>query len=214
MERVIRMASGEDLDFVAWAMLQAARSHLERGFWDIMLARPEPECLEFLKKLAQTPTRSGFHLSRFLIAEEDGRPASALCGFEPREAGGEEVNHAVAEAIEAMGWERSEVAAMLERFAPLRTCHAEAPGGTWVIENVATAPESRRHGHVDALTARIIDLGRKRGHRIAQVSVLIGNDPAQQAYEKAGFTVADEKRHPDFAKAMGAPGMRRLVREL
>lgn len=214
MERTIRRAKDEDLEFAAWAMLQASRSHLEHGFWDIMLARPEPECLEFLKKLAQTPTRSWFHLSRFLIAKETGRPVSALCGFEPREAGGQEVNHAVAEAIEAMGWEQSELAAILDRFPPVATCVSDTPAGTWVIENVATAPQSRRRGHVDALLARIIDIGHKRGHRVGQISVLIGNDPAQRAYEKAGFTVADEKRHPDFEKAMGAPGMRRLVRDL
>jgi hypothetical protein len=54
--------------------------------------------------------------------------------------------------------------------------------------------------------------GRERGHTQSQIAVLIGNTPAQRAYESAGFRVADEKRHPDFERAIGSPGIRRLLR--
>jgi RimJ/RimL family protein N-acetyltransferase len=60
----------------------------------------------------------------------------------------------------------------------------------------------------------VLDQGRKKGHGIAQISVLIGNTPAQYAYEKIGFKVADEKRNPDFLAVVGEPGMRRLLLEL
>jgi ribosomal protein S18 acetylase RimI-like enzyme len=42
----------------------------------------------------------------------------------------------------------------------------------------------------------------------------IGNFPAQRAYEKHGFKVIDEKRHPDFEAEIGSPGMMRLLRDL
>jgi ribosomal protein S18 acetylase RimI-like enzyme len=74
-------------------------------------------------------------------------------------------------------------------------------------------PEFRRRGHVDALMAEILEEGRRRGSRVAQLTVLIGNLPAQRAYEKVGFRVHDEKRHPDFEKALGAPGFMRMVRD-
>jgi ribosomal protein S18 acetylase RimI-like enzyme len=42
----------------------------------------------------------------------------------------------------------------------------------------------------------------------------IGNTPAQKAYEKHGFKVVDEKRHPAFEEEIGSPGMVRLLRDL
>ena len=44
--------------------------------------------------------------------------------------------------------------------------------------------------------------------------MLIGNDAAQRAYEKNGFVVIDEKRHPEFEAAYGCPGARLLRREI
>ncbi len=44
--------------------------------------------------------------------------------------------------------------------------------------------------------------------------MLIGNTPAQMAYEKVGFVVDEEKRHPEFEAVIGAPGMMRLLRPL
>ena len=82
----------------------------------------------------------------------------------------------------------------------------------WVIEWVATRPEYRGKGLVHALLHDILDPGRERGHAQAQIAVLIGNTPAQRAYEGVGFRVADEKTHPDFERAVGSPGIRRLLR--
>ncbi|HZC44953.1 MAG TPA: hypothetical protein VE243_00675, partial [Candidatus Acidoferrum sp.] len=59
-----------------------------------------------------------------------------------------------------------------------------------------------------------LEIDRRKGRKVGQISVLIGNDPAQKAYEKAGFKVADEKRHPEFQRAVGEPGMRRLLQDL
>ena len=60
--------------------------------------------------------------------------------------------------------------------------------------------------------AEILEAGRTRGHRLAQLTILIGNVAAQRAYEKAGFRVRDEKRHRDFQALLGAPGFMRMVR--
>jgi RimJ/RimL family protein N-acetyltransferase len=60
------------------------------------------------------------------------------------------------------------------------------------------------------------NIARSRGYRVGQISVMIGNTPAQRAYEKAGFKVADEKRHPDFREGSRRAGdaMRRLLRDI
>ena len=50
------------------------------------------------------------------------------------------------------------------------------------------------------------------GTQRTKLAVLIGNTPAQRAYESVGFRVADEKTHADFERAVGCPGIRRLLR--
>ena len=50
----------------------------------------------------------------------------------------------------------------------------------------------------------------ERAATIADIGVLIGNDPAQRAYEKAGFEVTGEKRHPEFEAVYRCPGIRSL----
>ena len=89
-------------------------------------------------------------------------------------------------------------------------CAPEHAPGAWIVENVATLPEFRRRGLVDQLLEEILEKGRTAGASVAEVGVLIGNDPAQRAYEKAGFAVVDEKRHPEFEAAYKCPGIRLL----
>jgi translation initiation factor 4G len=69
-------------------------------------------------------------------------------------------------------------------------------------------------GASSKLLEAILDQGREHGFRLAQVSYYIGNTPAENAYNKAGFKFADEKRHPDFEALIGCPGMVRLLCEL
>lgn len=214
MEAKIRPACREDVPFIAWVALQAARSHLPRGLWDILLDRPERECLGYLEKLAQTPTKTFFHFSRFIVTELEGRPVAGLCGYEAGESGFEVLAAAALEAIRLNGWSDSELSAMVERIVPLRRCEPDTCPGAWIVENVATLPDFRRRGLVNQLLGTMLATGRKLGHRYAQISVLIGNTPAQKAYEKVGFRVIDEKRDPEFHRVMGEPGTRRLLMEL
>ncbi len=69
-------------------------------------------------------------------------------------------------------------------------------------------------GLIDSLMAAILERGRQRGATHADIGVMSGNDPAQRAYEKAGFRVTGEKRHPDFERVWGCPGLRALTRRL
>ena len=86
--------------------------------------------------------------------------------------------------------------------------------GAWIIEDVATRPEFRRQGLVDTLMQEIMERGRKRGATVSDISVFIGNDSAQRAYEKAGYAVVEERRHPEFEAVYKTPGVRTLRRSL
>src|SRR5258706_15034435 len=87
MGPAIRRALPEDADFIARSILAAQRGHRPRGWFDIALNRPEPQCLSFVARIAHARTVSWWHTSQFLIAEVEGSPAAALCAL-PAAGGG------------------------------------------------------------------------------------------------------------------------------
>jgi ribosomal protein S18 acetylase RimI-like enzyme len=213
MSVTIRRGEAADAAFLARVMMLASRGHLQRGVWDLITGGPEENCLDYLRRLALAQPVSLCHYSSFIVAEHDGLPAAALCGFDPRAGGWQMLGDAMQNVQREKGWTRADEKASADRTAPVWQCTFDTLEGAWVIESVATMPEFRRRGLADSLMAEILEIGRARGHRIAQLTILIGNVAAQCAYEKAGFGVKDEKRHRDFEAALGAPGFMRMVRD-
>jgi translation initiation factor 4G len=200
--------------FIAWTVLTAFRSHLRRGLWDFYVGDDESQCLRYLETLATTATPHWAHYSSFLVAEVDGTPAAALCGYFDEERGIPALQAGSGEADARLGRTAEETRASMQRIAPILFVMPEHSPGVWIVENVATWPDFRRRGLIDALMSAILECGRQRGATHADIGVMIGNDPAQRAYEKAGFQVTGEKRHPDFERVWGAPGIRALTRQL
>ena len=122
---------------------------------------PEQDCLVFLKQLALTESRSFSHYSRFILAELDGCPASALCGYNPEDASISKFQQAAQEVANGLGWSDDETEVFCQRFGPYVTCMLEEPAGTWVIENVATLPRFRKRGLMNSLFQRILEMGRE-----------------------------------------------------
>lgn len=207
-------ARSDQAGFIAWVGLTAFRSHRPRGLWDFFVAGDEAQCLRYLEALGTTRTPHWAHYSSFLVALVDGRPAAALCGYFEEERGTPALQAGSAEADERLGRTAEDAQAGMLRIAPVFHVMPEHTPGAWIVENVATGPEYRRQGLIDSLMAAILERGRQRGATQADIGVMIGNDPAQRAYEKAGFQVIGEKRHPDFERVWGAPGIRSLTRRL
>jgi GNAT superfamily N-acetyltransferase len=214
MDIEIRPACADDASLLAWVMLMAARSHLQRGIWDILIGRPEEECLTFLEHLAVTDELHMCHYTGFLVAEVGGHPIAALSGYDPLMLPEATVGPAMAVVMDKMGLTPEDMSTGQKGLAAYFTCHPEPYEGAWIVESVAARPESRRQGIISRLLKEILEVGRQRGFLIAQVSFQIGNTPAQLAYEKAGFRFFDEKRHPDFQAEFGCPGIVRLLRDL
>jgi len=207
-------ATPEHAPFIAWVALTAFRSHLERGFWDFMIEGDESSKLRYLETLATTEQLHWSHYSTFLIAEVDGTPASALCGYFEEELGGPTLRLAGMEANQKIGRSEDTAAAGFDRAKSIMNVVPEHVAGTWIIENVATLPEFRRRGLVDRLMAEIMDRGRARGATVSDISVFVGNDGAQRAYEKCGFAVVAEKLDQEFESVYKTPGVRTLRRSL
>ena len=209
----IRSATQSDASFLAWAMLTAARSHLPRGWFDIVLEKPEADCLEFLRRLARTESRSWWHWSRFHVAEVDGAPAATLCAFRAGDAYPLS-GAAMGEVFASYGLSEAEQNAMWGRGSYIFTCTFEDAPDAWTIENVATLPQHRRRGLVASLIAHVLPIGKRSGAHETQISYLIGNEPAAHAYAQAGFAFYGERRSPEFQTATTSPGIVRVVKPL
>jgi ribosomal protein S18 acetylase RimI-like enzyme len=210
----IRRATADDAEFLAWTTLSASRSHLPRGVWDFFIGADERGCLDYLRRLAIAEPRSLCHWDAFRVAEVDGEPAAALCGFEFRAGGWLIVAQAMASVQRDLGWTEADLAAARERVAAIWACFAPDVGADWGIENVATRPEYRRRGLSGLLLGEMLREGRERSRKLAQITAFIGNDDAISVYQKAGFRFADEKRCPDMETVLKTPGFFRFLQEI
>jgi ribosomal protein S18 acetylase RimI-like enzyme len=213
----VRRATERDLDLIAWVMLAAARSHLDRGIWEYLNDQDEAQTLEFLRRVAVSDTVHLFHHSLFLVGELDGEPGAAMCGYDSGTQGFDVFGPVMAEASASMGIDMTDaeygrrLGVMLSGFV---LDHDEPPGPRWVVENVATKPGFRRRGLVDALLHQLLGHGREKGFSHAQIGVYIENERARRAYVKAGFEVVAEARSDDFEKEIGCPGSELLLQAL
>ena len=213
MTPAIRPARPEDAGFIAWTILTAQRGHRPRGWFDITLNLPEPQCLAFVRRIATAQRQSWWHVSQFIIAELEGEPAAALCALP---AAG--TRAAARLAIEEVAAERcldaSELSAIWRRGAYAANCWVQGGDGDWLLEHVAALPSHRGRGLVQALIDRALAAGKAAGFKRASISFLIGNEAAERCYAKAGFGFAEEKRDPAFEALTGAAGFRRFERAI
>ena len=203
----IRSARPEDADFIARIILSSMRGYRSRGWFDVALGWSETNCLDFIARLATARAISMWHVSQFLVAEIDGKPVAALCAV-PAANAGILAWRAIEEVGFATGLAAWELDAIRQRGTYTRACWVQGGEGDWMVEHVATDPAYRGRGLVQALMARALEKGREAGFSRATISFLIGNEPAERAYAKAGFVFADEKRDPAFEAIIGAPGFR------
>ncbi|MEJ0044072.1 MAG: GNAT family N-acetyltransferase [Rhizomicrobium sp.] len=212
MTTSFRAATPDDSRFLGWAMFIAARGHLPRGWFDIVLQRPIEFGVAFCARLANAKARSWWHHSFFTVAEVDGEPAAAACAF-PDDAPYMVSGEAMAEASDRMGIGKAEQAQLWPRGSFILSA-TTGEDDCWTIENVATWPDHRGRGVARGLIAHMMDDMRRNGPKRAQISFLIGNVPAEHSYRSCGFLFAEDKTDEDFAAAMGVPGIRRLARDL
>jgi len=209
----IRPARREDARFIARNILASQRGPLPRGWFDVALGWDEPECLAFVERIALAQTRSWWHITRFIVAEVAGEPAASLCAL-PAADTGIAARAAIEEVATAIGLSAADLKAIFRRGNYSRNCWVQGGKGDWLIEHVATLPEYRGRGLVQALIDHAVAAGAQAGFTRASISFLIGNEAAERCYAKAGFAFAEEKRDPAFEAITGAPGFRRFVRAI
>ena len=212
MDTTFRPATPDDAPFLGWAMMMAARGHLKRGWFDIVLQRPEEFCVAFCARLAIAKAKSWWHHSLFTIAEVDGVVAAAACAF-PDETPYHVSGQALLEAAQKSGIDAAEQTQLWPRGKFILSA-TSGDANSWTIENVATRPDFRGRGVATALIRHLLTRVRDSGPKHAQISFLIGNEPAEHCYLGCGFSFAEDKTAVKFESVMGVPGIRRLVRSI
>jgi GNAT superfamily N-acetyltransferase len=210
MAETIRVGRADDAAFIAHTVLLSQRCHRPLGWFDFALAQAEPQVLGFLEKIAVAKPRSWYHVSQFLIAEIDGKPAAALCAMPARETRGT-MRAAIEEVALSSGVSAAEI---FTRGAYARNCWVQGGDEDWLIEHAASQPSARGRGLMQTLLTEALTAGKVAGFSRASISFLIGNDAAERCYTKAGFTFAEEKRDPAFEALTGSPGFRRFARTI
>ena len=205
----IRRARPDDVRFLAWVILAATRSHRPRSFFDLLLLDSDEERTGLIEELVLQEKPSWWHWSLFWIALQGGEPAAALSGFDPQRLVA--ANDAVPAALAARGIGGERLAAGLARCAPMFTCFHQPTPGAWVVESVATRPEARGAGLAHALVDHVLAEGRDGGYETSQLTIMIGNTPAQRVYESRGFRINAEKRSADFEAVIGSPGLAQMT---
>jgi ribosomal protein S18 acetylase RimI-like enzyme len=209
----IRPARPEDASFIARNILSSQRGPLPRGWFDIAFGWDEPQCLAFVECITLAQTQSWWHITQFIIAEVEGEPAASLCAL-PAEGTEAAARASIQEVATAIGLSATDLKAIFRRGAYGANCWVQGGEGEWLIEYVATVPEYRGRGLVQALIEHALAAGRQAGFKQASISFLIGNEAAERCYAKAGFSFAEEKRDPAFEALTGAPGFRRFGRAI
>jgi ribosomal protein S18 acetylase RimI-like enzyme len=210
---VIRPARADDASFIARNILASQRGPLSRGWFDIALGWDELQCLAFVERIAVAQQCSWWHVSQFIIAEVEGKPAASLCAL-PASGTRAAVRAAIEAAADEAGLDPSKAMAIFRRGAYAANCWVQGGEGDWLIEHVATLPEYRGRGLVQALIEHALQAGKAAGFKRASISFLIGNEAAERSYSKAGFAFAEEKRDPAFEALTGSPGFRRFTRAI
>jgi GNAT superfamily N-acetyltransferase len=210
MAPVIRQGRTDDAAFIARTVLLSQRGPRPLGWFDFALAQAEPQVLDFLARLAVAGPRSWYHVSQFLIAEVEGRPAAALCAMPARETP-DTMRAAIEEVASSSSLSAADIFA---RGSYARSCWVQGGEADWLIEHVASQPSARGRGLVQALIDHALAAGKSAGFERASISFLIGNEAAEQCYAKADFAFAEEKRDPAFEVLTGSPGFRRFARTI
>ncbi len=198
----IRKATEEDAPLLAWAIMTGSRDGKASGLFDVIFqCADDAELLDVLARLVTTATKSYCHYSNFIVAEDGGKVAGVLCGYEPRIAPREIFTKALAEVGVDESYE--------ERIAAHLLCVPAIDRQTWVLDFIAEPSGSHSFEVIREMVQKSLLTARLKGYRKVQTMVEIGSRPNQLLFEKLGFSFEDEKRSDYYKELFGRAGIMR-----
>lgn len=210
----IRKAQQEDGAGLADMIMMAGRNHISRAIIEYLLGGKPNDCMTFLQMLLITSSPHLFHYSCYTVAEDADGLVGVMGGYDPQTMGYPAFHAAVPEVSPILGWSEAEQNLVKERTDKLVPCMPQIADGVWVIDRGATKPEARRQGAASQLVEQVAAEAKEQGFGKVQVNVYLGNEPAIKMYEKAGFSIVEEKPDEFFERMIGVPGMVSLTRDI
>jgi len=215
MQVNIRPATEKDISFIAWAMFTAARSHLTECPWCTIFCESETQTLSLLERTIQLPELYWSYISNFWVAEVNGVPAAAMCAFAPSNEKTQDLASVQLSILRPeSAYSKEHCLEVSRRLAVASLGLPDELLDVWGVESVAVVPEFRGKGVADLLFRHVLQEGRKRGFKRAQIMCLLGNEQAQRAFERNGFNVVSQKTNNEFEALFGTAGAKLLVQEL
>lgn len=208
MEISIRDATADDAEFLAWAILTAARGNLAKpSIWEQVISGSQHDREALIAKLVVAEPACIAHFEGFVIAEHQGLPIAAACGYIPAEKPPEAFTSALLSVVEKMGWSHEQQLALLDGFAVFARCLPMGYQQNWVLEYIATKTDYRSSGVTKVLLNDLLECGREAGATSAQVAYFIGNEAAKKSYRKLGFKEVNKIVDSEFESQYGVPGV-------
>lgn len=211
MDHKMRPAREADATDIARLYYLAGKSHAERSAYDLMIDGLEgmtDERVEVLSKWATAATVSWFSYRYYTVMDVDGHVASGLATFTVEQFSNRPAGKAIMEA----GWSIQDMLAMTRRMTVWDKADPGKRDDYLIVEHVATFEPYRRNGFTSKLLEDAIRKGREGGFKGLQLEIMLGNTPAINAYEKAGFTLEKTIEDKEFAEYFTpAPGLGRML---
>jgi ribosomal protein S18 acetylase RimI-like enzyme len=206
----IRPARPQDVEAAAQLLYISERAVAQTSIYDFLFPGSMEERLEKIAWLYLNGYETVNYYQKYKVAEIDGEVASILCTSVSED---DRLGHWF-NAFRRMGFSRLEFAAMLWRIRFYWKVDIRFPDNILIIGNVATFPRFRRQGTAKALLEDALAQARREGYDEIQLSVMIGNDAAQAAYEQIGFKVVETKTSSILEKKLGCIGYHRMALKL
>ena len=215
MEISIRDATADDAEFLAWAILTAARGNLTKpSVWERVISGSQQDREALIAKLVVAEPACIAHYEGFVIAEHQGLPIAAACGYVPAEKPPEAFTTALLSVVEKAGWRHEQQLALLDGFKVFSRCLPMGYQHDWVLEYIATKPDYRGSGVTKELLNDLLECGREAGATTAQVAYFVGNEAAKKSYKKLGFNEFKQLVDSEFESLYGVAGVVHMNRAL
>jgi GNAT superfamily N-acetyltransferase len=210
MNIVIRQAKANDKEFIINSIVEAEKSGSDMISYCAIFSITEHELHDILGNiLDEEMDGQEFCISNFLVAEVDGQKAAALSTWIEQGSGMIKSNL----LLYFLGGDKITIAA--PHLSLLNEINIRREAGALQVECVYTDKKFRGLGLIKQLIEESIKWRLTQGNSFtkAQVILLKNNDSAIRAYEKAGFSIAQEKQCPEKNILKILPGDAKILME-
>jgi len=191
IEVTVRRATDADILFIAWVNYEASSPEPGFCYWDPLLEGTNTPTMAFIEAMFRARALAWGDPENFSLAVHNGQPIAGASGFEMNAQDYRPLRESRLPYLASLiGWDDSKLNTFRERYAAVWSDPQDisiAPAAQWTIECVATKPEYRGRGAAKQVIRELLDEGQRLGFSHAGISVTVGNESAQRAYEALGF---------------------------